>query len=145
MLETFCENPDCFNRLARNQTKFCSRQCNGEANRGLAKGDRQSESKSGYIRIRQPDGSRVYLHRFLMAQKIGRELSEAEVVHHIDENKRNNRIENLMLFENQAKHLEYHRANPAAPVADADTGENEFDYWIQAARRRRQTFGGNYL
>ena len=51
----------------------------------------------------------VLEHRFAMECKIGRYLTAKEVVHHIDFNKINNEPDNLMLFENQAKHVKYHK------------------------------------
>ncbi|MDE0582222.1 HNH endonuclease [Planococcus sp. A6] len=48
-------------------------------------------------------------HRVVMERIIGRPLSAEEVVHHIDSNKHNNEPENLMLFANQAEHLNWHR------------------------------------
>jgi hypothetical protein len=50
----------------------------------------------------------VYLHRFLMEKKIGRYLKPEEVVHHIDRNRENNNLDNLMIFPNQSKHRRYH-------------------------------------
>lgn len=44
-----------------------------------------------------------------MEEKIGRYLEPEEVVHHIDENKKNNDPDNLMLFENDAAHQRHHR------------------------------------
>lgn len=48
-------------------------------------------------------------HRAVMEAHLGRALLPAEVVHHINENKRDNRIENLMLFASSADHLRHHR------------------------------------
>lgn len=43
----------------------------------------------------QIDGKRIQYHRWLMQQKLGRELSPFEFVHHINKNPKDNRIENL--------------------------------------------------
>lgn len=69
---------------------------------------------SQYIRVKQPDhphadsDGRVYLHRLVMEQHIGRYLTSEEQVHHKDENKRNNDINNLELCANQKIHGEQH-------------------------------------
>jgi transposase len=49
-----------------------------------------------------------------MERKLGRLLSEEEVVHHEDEDKTNNDPENLVLFPNQKAHAHYHRLQDAA-------------------------------
>ena len=43
-----------------------------------------------------------------MEEKIGRELSSGETVHHIDMNSQNNKIENLYLFKNESEHIKAH-------------------------------------
>lgn len=69
----------------------------------------------GYVKIRDPlnvmRDARGYVweHRLVMAKHIGRPLHRTEVVHHIDENKCNNDISNLMLFSSQAEHIRHHR------------------------------------
>lgn len=50
----------------------------------------------------------VLLHRIVMAKSIGRDLRPEEVVHHIDGDKTNNNLSNLMLFPNNADHQRYH-------------------------------------
>ena len=62
--------------------------------------------KPGHPNAR-PDGS-IYAHVFVMSEILGRPLKEGEVVHHEDEDTRNNTPGNLMLFESQAEHLLYH-------------------------------------
>ena len=47
-------------------------------------------------------------HRLVMEKYLGRELSPNEIVHHIDGNKLNNDISNLVLT-NRASHLKIHR------------------------------------
>lgn len=49
-----------------------------------------------------------HTHRIVAEQILGRPLRPGEVVHHIDGNKRNNGPENLMLFDSQEKHAEWH-------------------------------------
>ena len=57
-----------------------------------------------------------HTHRIVMEQKIGRKLRPGEVVHHIDENRRNNDPDNLKLFANQAEHARHHKLKD---IADA--------------------------
>lgn len=67
---------------------------------------------SGRFRGRLIDGfhkgKAVYTHRAVMEKKIGRKLSSAEIVHHIDGNIDNNSPSNLHLFKNRSEHLKAH-------------------------------------
>ncbi len=47
-------------------------------------------------------------HRIVVEEFIGRKLTKEEKVHHIDENKQNNNIDNLMLFSNDSEHIKFH-------------------------------------
>ena len=49
----------------------------------------------------------VMEHRLVMEEKIGRYLKPIEVVHHIDKNRKNNSISNLILFENDKEHKKF--------------------------------------
>lgn len=68
----------------------------------------------GYIRVLMPDHPRnikgyVYEHRLLMERYVGRYLMPWETVHHINEIKTDNRIENFFLCmhkEHSALHME---------------------------------------
>ncbi len=52
----------------------------------------------------------IYEHRFIMSIHIGRPLWKGEIVHHINRNRLDNRIDNLELISNQQKHMkEKHR------------------------------------
>lgn len=46
-----------------------------------------------------------------MTEYLGRPLNKGEIVHHIDFNSYNNKIENLQLLPNQSEHIKIHHKN----------------------------------
>ena len=52
-------------------------------------------------------------HRYVMENEIGRKLEPGEIVHHINENVADNRIENLILM-TKGEHSSYHRKKEKA-------------------------------
>jgi hypothetical protein len=70
--------------------------------------------KEGYIIIKMPNHPycdvRGYVkeHRFIMEKHIGRHLLPTEIVHHINGEITDNRIENLELFSSISNHLKFH-------------------------------------
>ena len=100
--------------VLRGKMKFCSRSCGNKGpHNGRWKGGR-SATKKGYIKVFSPDHPRrdyknqVYEHRIVVEKHIGRYLKVQEVVHHINEIKSDNRIENLILFSNETEHRKHH-------------------------------------
>ncbi|MGH3056610.1 MAG: HNH endonuclease [Gaiellaceae bacterium] len=70
---------------------------------------------STYARVRRPGHpdadarGDVKAHRLVMAEWAGRPLTVAEVVHHVNRDRRDNRRQNLLLFPDQRAHLDFHR------------------------------------
>lgn len=74
----------------------------------LRQGGHINADKNGYHKINVGIRKRKKLHRYIMEQHLGRTLSKDEIVHHIDGNKHNNSIENLVVMTN-AEHSRLHR------------------------------------
>lgn len=70
-------------------------------------------SCNGYVRVYPsyflPFDNRIMEHRLAMETYLSRCLKQGETVHHINENRSDNRIENLKLFKSIWEHLYWHR------------------------------------
>ena len=73
----------------------------------LVNSGKPSKGKSGWTKYRKE-------HLVVMEAKLGRDLASGEIVHHIDNNKENNSIKNLHLYESQAEHRRAHVSIRAA-------------------------------
>lgn len=63
-------------------------------------------TNKGYVKI-NVDFKWVYEHVYVVENFIKRELNNGECIHHIDSNKQNNNINNLMIFKCQADHKSF--------------------------------------
>jgi len=69
---------------------------------------RGGRSFNGEYFVLSVNGRKSKEHRHLMEMKIRRKLKKGEVVHHINQIKTDNRIENLYLCKNAKEHVEIH-------------------------------------
>jgi len=107
----------------RGKRTFCCKKCrcewlgfhNRTEQRINQKGGLTSEEKEKIANCRRNYGSGrtyekrngVHVHRVIAFQILGRQLMEGEVVHHLNKNKRDNRIENLVVCKNQSEHMKF--------------------------------------
>ncbi len=66
-----------------------------------------SKKNGNYIYINRA-GKPTVQHRIIFEEALGRPLKTEERVHHENKDRQDNRIENLMLFENDVAHMNYH-------------------------------------
>lgn len=71
--------------------------------------------KKGYVLVYKPDhkysntkNGWIREHRAVVEDFIKRKLEKGECIHHIDGDKTNNQIGNLMLFKNHKEHSSFH-------------------------------------
>lgn len=79
---------------------------------------------NGYYQYYIPDhhlaskSGLVYEHQLAAEEKLDRELQPGEVVHHIDRNRKNNDLNNLMVFKTNTDHSAYHAGKKIAQDGD---------------------------
>lgn len=108
----------------------------------------KKKRRDGYITVYYPEHPNatkegyVMEHKLVMEKHIGRYLEKDEVVHHINGNRADNRIENLALMtfkEHAALHFKKRRdagklKHATVPVINVTTGER-FDSVAEAAKK----------
>lgn len=108
--ESECNLKDIYrNRLRRKtQEDVCKRCANIERGKKRRKGKYLLLS-SGYYVDYNDEGKRVAVHRLIMEKHLNRKLDTMDIVHHINGDKLDNRIENLCLVRGEGEHQLLHR------------------------------------
>lgn len=116
-----------FSAYPSSPAKFCSRRCCELATR------KPWAEVNGYRWVW--DGDRHVLeHRLVMERHLGRPLLPTEVVHHINEVKNDNRIENLEVM-SPGEHVRRHHAKPRVTLTCLACG---CDFTVKASQAPRR-------
>lgn len=70
---------------------FCGRRCYGSEKK------ERKMSTDGYWIVHLPNGDDIKEHRLVVEQSLGRKLLPTEIVHHVNHNPLDNRLENLQV------------------------------------------------
>lgn len=71
--------------------------------------EKHETAPAGYQRRHDPRSrTSYYVHRAVAAWKLGRPLAPGEVVHHINDDPRDNHPNNLLVMSSQAAHMTLH-------------------------------------
>ncbi len=70
----------------------------------------------------------VYEHILVAETVLGRKLEDGEVVHHEDENKKNNISSNLIVFKTSADHARFHKTGSREKLIDGTYVSPKYQY-----------------
>lgn len=102
-----------FNERKSKARKTCSKACVVAYQSGVGNPHFKGglSMMRGYVIVTHRDAKQwTYLHRAIVEAHIGRALRSDEIVHHVNHDRTDNRIENLQVV-TRAEHLDLHRAD----------------------------------
>lgn len=108
-----CENCNIeFEAKSWKEQRFCNPECfqkweTGKNNPFFINGLYTKDKTYHQVKV---NGKKIPEHRIVMSNHINRILLSSEIVHHVDEDKTNNDINNLFLFHCNACHTHHHRS-----------------------------------
>ena len=71
----------------------------GSFKKGIIPWNKKGKAIDGkYFKVYTSDGRRIRLHRYIMEKYLGRKLLKSEIVHHINWDASDNRVENLQIL-----------------------------------------------
>ena len=91
----------------RHKHHFCNRECSDLWQQSSRLKENNPYWKGGKT-YDYPHSGKIKLHKKVMEEYLGRKLLPEEEIHHIDENPKNNQIENLLLCKNRLEHRQFH-------------------------------------
>ena len=101
--------PVCGEMFYTTRRKYCSTKCMGVAKTNNYKGKKSGSWYENGYKVLYIDGREsIKEHIYIMEKSLGRKLDHKEVVHHKNEIKDDNSIDNLQLM-TRSEHSEYHR------------------------------------
>jgi len=106
---------------------------------------------NGYVYVGVPGhpyakkpGWYVYEHRFVMERHLDRFLNPSELVHHEDENKKNNRLRNLEL-KSRSAHSRHHSSKRGRPPVTLHCAECKKPFERKGRRFPKNRKSGKYF
>lgn len=100
----YCGNKYYRKPSAAKRSKYCCKTCHIVANnKKRVKPTGSFGEWDGYLTIKLPEHPKanisgvIMYHNYVMEKHIGKHIPDGYIVHHIDDNKRNNEINNLVL------------------------------------------------